>query len=66
MLGRDDAYSRELRRALTTKQIPVIASDADTARIERSADEPVPIEIEGYVFGRPNPYLRVDSVSAAP
>jgi hypothetical protein len=65
VLGREDSYARDLRRALITKQVRVIANEADLARIERSAESPVPIEIEGYVFGRSNPYLVIDSVSAA-
>ena len=61
-LNRRDEVSRELFRALTTKQVRVIAEQWMLARIEGQTDATDRLRIEGTIRNPADPILEIESV----
>jgi len=64
-LSRQDEYARDLYRAIVTKEVQVIGSDAELARLEHPDSSNGRVQVEGYVFNRSNPYLVIEWLGAA-
>ena len=57
----DDSYARDLYHSILTKRVEVVGQENLRDQIAQAAEQSRPLQIEGYVFDRSNPYLVVKS-----